>query len=397
MKILISSLIDLQKSSHNSRLHQFIKHLSREHEITVISLNDWWKAKWDEKSSDYRDDFKELLNDIEYIYLTEKKISPVLQDISTLVRPNLIKDVLRENEYDIHFSYNCLSCGYVIGKYLNSRAVNTIYDIADDLPEMAKTSPQIPSFLRPFSGIVSKAIFKRNVQLAKKITCTTKSLVNSYRIPDNKSVLIPNGVDTELFRKYPSDRLKRQLGIDNCFVIGHIGVLREWLDFEPLFKAFKSISASLNVKLLIVGDGIGYDETVRMAEKYDISKNIVFTGTVPYSKVPYYISCMDVGVIPFKLDNVSQNSLPLKLFEYMACEKPVISTNVRGIIENFQNNVLYASSYEDYLSRIKDLYMNDDFRNSLGKSGRELIALKFDWTRIAAKLQNVFEETRIHS
>jgi len=42
VKILVSSIVDLSKTSHN-RLHQFIRHLSRNHSITVLSINDWWK------------------------------------------------------------------------------------------------------------------------------------------------------------------------------------------------------------------------------------------------------------------------------------------------------------------------------------------------------------------
>jgi glycosyltransferase involved in cell wall biosynthesis len=227
----------------------------------------------------------------------------------------------------------------------------------------------------------------------KKVTCTTDSLIASCKIPNNKSVLIPNGVDTELFREYPSCNLRAKLGIDNCFVIGHVGVLREWLDFRPLFSAFRTLSKSMDSRLLIVGGGIGYDETVRLAEEYGISKSIVFTGTVPYSQVPYYISCMDVGVIPFKQDRVSQNSLPLKLFEYMACNKPVISTNVQGVIENFKNSVLYASNSEDYINKIQTIFLDDELKKHLGSKGRSLVVTNYDWRIITESLENLFENS----
>ena len=321
MKILISSLIDLQKSSHNSRLHQFIKNLSGKHEISVVSINDYWKEKWDPKSKEFQYDFKHLLDNIDYIYLTDKKISPILQEMTSIIEPSSIKGLLKE-DYDIHFSYNCLFCGYVITKRFNLKGINTIYDLADDLPGMARTSPQIPAPIKPLGGLVSKMVLKKNIALAKKVTCTTESLSRYYEIPSDKSVLLPNGVDTELFKNYISDDIKKELHINNdYFIIGHVGVLREWLDFDALFKAFKILSASFNMKLLIVGGGIGYEDTLRLAYEYDIIRNVIFTGTVPYSQVPKYISCMDVCIVPFKLDEVSQNSLPLKLFEYMACEK----------------------------------------------------------------------------
>lgn len=200
MKILISSLIDLQKSSHNSRLHQFIKNLSGKHEISVVSINDYWKEKWDPKSKEFQYDFKNLLDNINYIYLTDKKISPILQEMTSIIEPGSIKDLLKE-DYDIHFSYNCLFCGYAITKRLNLKGVNTIYDLADDLPGMARTSPQIPGPIKPLGGFVSKMVLKKNIALAKKVTCTTESLCHLYKVPSDKSVLLPNGVDTDLFKK----------------------------------------------------------------------------------------------------------------------------------------------------------------------------------------------------
>ena len=60
MKILITSIVDLKKSQHN-RPHQFVKHLSRKQEVTVLSINDWWKGgqdNLDAYSSEFDDVFK---------------------------------------------------------------------------------------------------------------------------------------------------------------------------------------------------------------------------------------------------------------------------------------------------------------------------------------------------
>jgi len=44
MKILMTSIVDLKKSQHN-RPHQFVKYLSKKHDVTVLSINDWWKGE----------------------------------------------------------------------------------------------------------------------------------------------------------------------------------------------------------------------------------------------------------------------------------------------------------------------------------------------------------------
>jgi len=391
MKILVTSIVDLKKSAHNSRLHQFLKFLSKRHEITVLSINDSWKAKWDNKSAEYSKDFEEDFRRIKILYLTERRISPILQEICSIKTVNNILKKNDCNDFDVHFNYNTLISGYVVAKKMRSVGVNTIYDIADDLPEMIRKSPQIPNLLRPVGGFIGKFAMKRNIRLSEKVIYTTESLRYSCGIPLNKAELVPNGVDTELFRCYPSDEIKRELRMNNSFIVGHVGVLREWIDLEPLLAAMKQLD-ELNIKLLIVGGGIGYEKNVELAKKYGLLKKVIFTGTISYSQVPKYISCMDVCVIPFKLDAVSQNSLPLKLFEYMACEKPVISTKVKGITESVGDMVIYASNTDEYMSGITKLYNNDELRRSMGLEGRKFVEGNYNWAKITSKLERALLE-----
>jgi glycosyltransferase involved in cell wall biosynthesis len=387
--------VDLKKSAHNSRLHQFLKYLSKKHEITVLSVNDVWKSKWDDKSKEYSRDFDDLFGKIDIIYLTDKKISPIIQEVYSIKAVNNILKKIGYRDFDIHFNYNTLISGYVVAKKIKSVGVGTIYDIADDLPEMIRTSPQIPNLLRPIGGFIGDSAMGKNIGISKKVTYTVNSLRDSCGIPPNKSELIPNGVDTELFRKYPSDELRKELGINNSFVVGYVGLLREWVDLEPLFIAVKQLNEKLDIKLLIVGGGIGYEKNIELAEKHDLlKKKVIFTGTVPYTQVPKYISCMDVCVIPFKLDAVSQNSLPLKLFEYMACEKPVISTKIKGVVDAVQDGVLYASTEEEYHDKIVKLYKDEELRIKLGIEGRNYVKGNYEWSKLALKLENVLEVVR---
>lgn len=394
MKILVTSIVDIRKSAHNSRLHQFLRYLSERHEITVLSINDWWKSGWDNRSVEYYKDFEQSLCGIKIIYLTERRLSPILQEIFSVRTVNDILEEIKYKDFDIHFNYNTLISGYIAARKLESVGINTIYDLADDLPEMIRTSPQLHSLLKPIGGFVGDIAVNKNIGISKKVTFTTDSLRSSCNIPLNKSEIIPNGVDIELFRKYSTEELKKDLGINDRFVVGHVGVLREWIDLEALFKAVKQLSDKFNICMLIVGGGIGYEENVNLAKKYDLLKNTIFTGTVPYNQVPKYISCMDVCIVPFKLDAVSQNSLPLKLFEYMACEKPVISTKVNGIIAAVQNSVLYVSNTEEYKDKIIELYRDEDLRTKLGSDGREFVQKDFNWSKITSRLEEIMEEVR---
>jgi glycosyltransferase involved in cell wall biosynthesis len=389
MKILVSSIIDLKNSAHNSRLHQFLKYLSHDHDISVLSVNDCWKAKWDQTTENYNQSFKDLFEKIDLFYLTDRQVSPVVQEALSVATVGGTLDRIGISDYDVYFNYNGMVSGYAVGRAAHSRGIPTIYDIADDLPEMIRTSPQIPSFMRSTGGWVGKAILNRSIRTSESVTITTESLCQTYGIPREKWELLPNGVDIELFSPRPCNHIKEKYGLEDAFVVGHVGVLREWLDLEPLFVAIRELASKINVKLLMVGGGAGYDKTVEMARDLGILDHAIFTGTVPYAQVPEYISCMDMGVIPFKQDSVSNNSLPLKLFEYMACGIPVISTHVDAIQKKFGQNVLFVSNANEYAQKILHMYQDPDLCSKLGSEGRRIVADKYQWAAIAKKLERI--------
>jgi glycosyltransferase involved in cell wall biosynthesis len=377
MRILITSIVDLRKTAPN-RLHHFIKYLSREHEITAICINDWWKAGLVDTSKYYQD-FKEVLDNIEIKYITEKKINPFKQE---LLSPRLIKLKSSSKGFDVILNYNTLISGYYIAKKLN---LPMIYDLADDLPEMIANSPQIPKFLRPLGRWIGRSMLKKNIVFARKVTGIAKTLQDNYSIPDEKFELIPNGVNAELFRKVKSD-LREWLGLEDCFVLGYVGVLREWVDLTPVYQAIRNLE---DVKLLIVGEEGMLKENREIVRRYGVEDKVIFAGTVPYTKVPEYISAMDVCLIPFKHNAISQNAVPLKLFEYMACEKSVISTRLKGVMEVVGNMVLYADTVEEYVMQIRNLANNPDLAEELGRIGREFVIDNYDWRRIVERLNEV--------
>lgn len=372
MKILITSIIDLKKSQHN-RPHQFVKYLSKKHDVTVLSINDWWKGKQADMCS-YSKYFDDIFSRIDYKYLTEKKLNPMLQE---LFSKKFVQEIC-ENQYDIHLNYNTLISGYHA-----AIKIPTVFDMADDLAEMIKQSPQLPSILRPFGYYFGNSMIRKNIEISHKITVTNELLMNSYNLSNKNVEIIPNGVDTKSFKKQIN--AKNELDFRG-FTIGYVGVLREWVDLSKIFLAIKKLK---DIKIIIVGKEGKFKENKILAKKYDIEDQVIFTGMVPYYEVPKYISAMDVCIIPFKNNLISHNALPLKLFEYMSCERPVISSPLKGVKEVAGNYVLYANSSDEYLTHIQNLRADKDLRAKLGKTGRDFVKSSYDWEKIVNKMEKV--------
>jgi glycosyltransferase involved in cell wall biosynthesis len=372
MRILVTSIIDLKKSQHN-RPHQFAKYLSENHEVTVISINDWWKERQGDLKS-YSKDFSNIFDNIDYEYLTDKKISPIVQETLLGYKVN---NLINKKKFDVHLNYSTLVSGY-----LAARRIKTVYDIADDLSAMIKESTQIPPILRPLGGAFGDMLLKKNIEISNTVTLTTANLGKKYNISESKSKVISNGVDTNLFKNC-GNALREKLNLDG-FLVGYVGVLREWIDLETIFSILPELSPE--IKIVVVGKEGQFEENLRLVKKYGVDDRVVFTGMVPYSQVPKYISSMDVCIIPFRHGMISENAVPLKLFEYMACEKPIISSRLRGINEAAGNRVLYASNREEWKNKINQLYDDVGLRKKMGIQGRKFVEQNHDWSKMSQKM-----------
>jgi len=380
MKILITAIIDIRKTAPN-RLHHFIKYLSEKHDITVICLNDSWKAKQVNIESQYKD-FKEIISNINVQYITENPVSPIRQEIFSPFYINNIKELQRE-KFDIIFNYNTLVSGYYLAKKLK---VHIVYDIADDLPAMIGNSPQIPAGFRSIGKWIGKIMVNKTIHQAVFVCAISDAFRKDYLIPQEKFQIIPNGVDTSIFKKVISS-VRKDLGIESGFVLGYVGVLREWVDLSPVYQALKKLDAT---KLLVVGQEGLYQENKELVKNLGIEDKVIFTGNVPYADVPKYIAAMDVCLIPFKDNDISHNAVPLKLFEYIACEKPVISTNLEGVRNSIGDRILYCDNSDDYYSTILKLKKEGVPMKSL-QNNRKYIEEHYEWRSIGMCVERILE------
>jgi glycosyltransferase involved in cell wall biosynthesis len=354
-----------------------MRYLSKKHEVTVLSINDWWKGKQANHEA-YWADFYEGMHEINYKYLTERRVNPLLQEVFFHKKS---RTILKDG-FDTHLSYASFLTGNEI-----AGSIGTVLDLADDEIAMIRQSPQLPKLLKSLGSRVGQFYLKSEIAKAHKITVSTERLKQIYRVPEHKAHLLPNGVDLELFRHYKD--AKKDLGLDG-FVVGYVGVLREWVDLSTVFEALQSLNREIT--MLVVGKEGRFEETLRLAKKIGVADRVRFTGGVHYAEVPHYMSAMDVCVIPFAPSDVTQSALPLKLFEYMACERPVIAAELAGIKAAVGNTISYASDSAGYVESIRVLYEDRELRKSVGSKGRRLVETSYDWAQIAKDLDSLLVE-----
>lgn len=397
MRILVTSIVDLERVPYN-RIHVLLNHLCQKHEITALCLNAWWLEKQGipGANGESRPDpyFRRVFEKVEIIYPTEKRISAILQEVSSPVNlPRLLRK-LDYADFDLHVNYSSLASGLVVSRSLRARGIPTVFDVADDLPAAFRVSSQVPHPLQWLSGFISAVLFDANVRMAARITVVTQALQSRYHLPTQRTVCLPNGFDETLFRECPTGKMRQEVGLSSGdFVVGFVGNLRGWIDLSPVFAAVQGLKNRVpRMKLLIVGSGEALKRNKDMVAEYDIDDRVLFTGNVAHEQVPRYISCMDVCTIPFADEAVSAHASPIKLLEYMACGRPVISRPLAGVIEIAGERVLYAADEQEWAGRVLELYEDADLRARMGTAGRGFVKDKYSWSQICQQFEEVLFE-----
>jgi glycosyltransferase involved in cell wall biosynthesis len=383
MRILVTSLPDIKRITPQ-RYQHLLSYLARDHEVTVFCVNAWWLP---ERPDEY---LLALIDKLDISYVTDQKINPVLQE---LCLAHKFSDRIDKGSFEIYLNVNCLIAGYIVTQKMKRRGIPTIFDIGDDLPKKVKVAPQIPPVLKPAGYTLANSLFKKCIAASARNTVVTRSLLRSYHFPLDRTVIVPNGVDTQLFRSDATCSKQSEQGIQGTFVLGFLGNLRPEVNLEPAFGALRSlVRANYDVTMMVVGDGEKLAEFKRLALKYEIADRVLFTGSVSSRDLSAYLAGMDAGIIAYEMTEDNQNAGPLKLLEYMASGKPVISADIRGVREVAEARALYATDADEIAQTVQDLYNHPEKGVTLGREGREFVATNYSWERIGACFERVIHE-----
>ena len=228
-------------------------------------------------------------------------------------------------------------------------------------------------------------------------------LIRNFNCPPNKVKVIANGVDTKIFYPIHDESLlegwKRKLGIRlGETVIGFVGNIAPWQGVDILIEsAFRLLLKNEKLKFLIVGEGLLRPLLMDRVSNSGFNDRIIFTGMMNHEDIPFLINIADICVAPF----VSQRNVktgtgsPIKIFEYMACGKPVISSKFEGLEFIEEEGVGLLSEPEDVIGFEKallDLINEPHKRKNMGQKAAQIAREKFDWELKSALIEKVLEE-----
>jgi glycosyltransferase involved in cell wall biosynthesis len=297
----------------------------------------------------------------------------------------------KRNYYDIIYERN-FSCriGAILSNILKIPLILEINGLVDEEAEMQGKNISLSK------KIVGKNFRKLFYLKASKFIVVSagikKEMNEQYNIPLDKIAIVPNGANTKLFKPVDIINSRVELGLSHQYkYICFVGNLVRWQGIDYLIRAAPIVLEKVpEARFLIVGDGNARSALEKMVESFNLEKQFLFIGSVPLKMVPKYINASDVCVAPFTRSRNEKIGLsPLKLYEYMACGKPIVASNIPGVgdlLEITKAGIAFTpENHFELADSLIRLISDSNLMEILGRNSQQ-VSKEYSWTRTA---QNV--------
>lgn len=292
----------------------------------------------------------------------------------------IIRRIVREKEIDVILSANVLP-----SLCANFSGVPVVFDYLDHIEESAAVYYP-DSLFQNAIRLAVRSVTRFNLKHATSVITVTEDFKEYLgKLGISHVEVIYNGVDTAKLIITPEEEAKRILGLSGT-VIGYVGSLEQWVDLETIISALPD----LEVTILIVGPGLftDYGSMIKnMADTLNVGQKIIFTGMVPFDRLGLYISAMDIGLNPLKKMKKNEMTIGGKIFNYLACGKPVLSSRMIALERLFGDDLFYFDDRESFIAQVKRILSLPGEE----KKYRE-IAQRFDWDILSKRYEQVLQK-----
>jgi len=254
-----------------------------------------------------------------------------------------------------------------------------LYDYIDDLHEdLTKIDEQL---LERHKFVLENS--------AIPIVATAQHLYNkakAIRGNDKNILLSTNGVvyeDFHITSKLPIPEDMVNIVNEGKPIVGYYGALAKWFDYE-LVKKVAIKHKDWNIILI----GIDYDNSFKKYNYFKDLDNVHYLGIKDYKDLIKYGNCCSVLTIPFLINEITLSTSPVKVFEYMSMEKPIVTTDLPECRK--YKSVHIGKNHDEFIEELERCIKNKD--NVKEKKILREEALANTWTKKVSEIIEFIEE-----
>ncbi|MCU1288836.1 MAG: glycosyltransferase WbuB [Acidobacteria bacterium] len=243
---------------------------------------------------------------------------------------------------------------------------------------------------------IVRAIEQRGYRQADIITCTTASLIDAIverGAKREKTFLLPNGADLELFHPLPPDNeIADSYGFGNRFVVMYSGLFGIKHGLEVLLEAAEILRDRKDIVFFLLGGGARGD-ALRDYIKEKSLDNVIIGSERGVKDVPHILARADVCFAAVRSEAYPKKLISVKLFEYLACEKPIVGAfegESADVIEKSGGGIVVPpGDARATADAILKLYGEPQRRAAMGTAGRLYVEKYYSRSEWAARFEKL--------
>ncbi|OGG59810.1 hypothetical protein A2765_04455 [Candidatus Kaiserbacteria bacterium RIFCSPHIGHO2_01_FULL_56_24] len=231
---------------------------------------------------------------------------------------------------------------------------------------------------------------RMNAHAASLIVAVTDGIkdyfLTRYAVPAEKIAVIQNGVDTDAFQLQPQDEARRALELDaHGWYVGYVGSLHEWQGVRFLLEAANLLRDEKHIRFLILGKGEEAPLIESRIREYGL-RNVEVRPPVSHEYIPQHINAFDLCIsYPMRFRDGATS--PFKVYEYLACGKPVLSSDLASIRSEFGDVLTYIEP--ESAVALAEAIRNAAVDPQLGpraQAGRRFVETGHSWQAVASAI-----------
>jgi colanic acid biosynthesis glycosyl transferase WcaI len=231
----------------------------------------------------------------------------------------------------------------------------------------------------------------RRASLVWVVSQGVRELLIQRGLSPERIFLLTNGVDTTLFRPLPQVQARAELGWDSRYTVLYAGTHGLAQGLASILKAAELMQDRTDIQLIFVGDGAVKADLIAQAQRSGL-KSVTFLDSQPHERLPLFLAAADVCLVPLRKVNLFETTLPVKMFEVMACARPMLLSaegKARQIAEQAARAAIYVEpeNADALVSAILYLREHPKEAEALGQHGRTFVEKHFDREQLTTELE----------
>lgn len=202
--------------------------------------------------------------------------------------------------------------------------------------------------------------------------------------------LLRNGVNTEKFRPMPQTQARAELGWSNQFTVLYAGTLGVTHGVDTILDAAEKLLYQDDIRFVLAGDGSEKARLLEQAQKRNLN-NVTFMPNQLHTRVPLLLAASDVCLAHVRKVPVATGILPIKMFEAMACARPILLAldgEARRIAVQEAQAAIYVEPENPTALAHAILFLQEhpEVTEQLGPRGRAYVQAHFDYSYLTGLL-----------